>query len=79
VKPIRFFDLLQNHIRFTGKILNPLADNLLHSQSHFQPKRSPKTNILGTLQYEEYEKPVTKTKSAKIKKAYIDVAGLEIS
>jgi single-strand DNA-binding protein len=35
--------------------------------------------IMGTLQYEEYEKPVTKTKSTKIKKAYIDVAGLEIS
>jgi hypothetical protein len=35
--------------------------------------------IMGTHQYEEYEKPVTKTKSVKIKKAYIDVAGLEIA
>ena len=35
--------------------------------------------IMGTLQYEEYEKPVTKTKAAKIKKAYIEVVGLEIA
>jgi hypothetical protein len=47
---MRFFALLQNPIRFAGKILNPLA-----------------------------EKPGTKTKSAKIKRAYIDVAGMEIS
>ena len=34
--------------------------------------------ILGTLSYDEYGKEVTKTKSVKIKKAYIDVVAMEI-
>ena len=34
--------------------------------------------ILGTLSYEEYDKEVTKTKSVKIRKAYIDVKAIEI-
>ena len=34
--------------------------------------------ILGTLSYHEYDKDVTKTKSVKIKKAYIDVVAMEI-
>jgi single-strand DNA-binding protein len=34
--------------------------------------------ILGTLRYDEYDKDVTKTKSVKIKKAYIDVKAIEI-
>ena len=34
--------------------------------------------ILGTLSYEEYDKEVTKTKSVKIKKAFIDVKVIEI-
>ncbi len=48
-----------------------LLSNCLPIMIHF--------TIMGTLQYEEYEKPVTKIKTAKIKKAYIDVAGLEIA
>lgn len=34
--------------------------------------------ILGTLSYDEYDKEVTKAKSVKIKKAYIDVKAIEI-
>ena len=34
--------------------------------------------ILGTLSYDEFDKEVTKTKSVKIKKAYIDVKAIEI-
>ena len=34
--------------------------------------------ILGTLSYDEYDKEVTKTKSVKIKRAYIDVKAIEI-
>ena len=34
--------------------------------------------ILGTLGYDEFDKEVTKTKSIKIKKAYIDVKANEI-
>jgi DNA replicative helicase MCM subunit Mcm2 (Cdc46/Mcm family) len=37
-----------------------------------------KVTILGTLSYDEYDKEVTKTKSVKIKKAYIDVKAIEI-
>ncbi len=34
--------------------------------------------ILGTLSYDEFDKEVTKAKSVKIKKAYIDVKAMEI-
>ena len=34
--------------------------------------------ILDTLNYDEFEKEITKTKSVKIKKAYIDVKVIEI-
>ena len=34
--------------------------------------------ILGTLSYDEFDKEVTKTKSVKIKKAFIDVKVIEI-
>lgn len=34
--------------------------------------------ILGTLSYDEYDKEVTKTKSVKIKRAYIDVKAIEV-
>ena len=37
-----------------------------------------KVTILGTLSYDEYDKEVTKTKSLKIKKAFIDVKVVEI-
>ena len=37
-----------------------------------------KVTILGTLSYDEYDKEVTKTKSVRIRKAYIDVKALEI-
>ena len=34
--------------------------------------------ILGTLSYDEYDKEVTKTKSVKIRRAYIDVKVIEV-
>ena len=37
-----------------------------------------KVTILGTLSYDEFDKEVTKTKSVKIKKAFIDVKVVEI-
>ena len=37
-----------------------------------------KVTIFGTLAYDEYDKEVTKTKSVKIKRAYIDVKAIEI-
>ena len=37
-----------------------------------------KVTILGTLSYDEFDKGVSKTKSVKIKRAYIDVKVIEI-
>ncbi len=45
-----FSHVLQNLIRFTRKILNPLVENPTQCQRHFHPNSSPKNspNILST-------------------------------